>query len=160
MTTTITEREAYLHAESEARARSVVALTKDLQAMTAERDAEIERIRRESCEWEEMYRAVCAKADAVLAALKGQEPFGYVSEHNCQGPFQFQFHKESETIYLDNCKSITAVYTAPPQAQEQRKPLTDELIEDLRSDANRGFNIDKDDYFKAFRDAEAAHDIR
>lgn len=49
---------------------------------------------------------------------------------------------------------------APVQAQEQRKPLTDELIEDLRSDANRGFNIDKDDYFKAFRDAEAAHNIK
>jgi hypothetical protein len=38
-------------------------------------------------------------------------------------------------------------------------PLTDEQIEDLRSEANRGFCIEREDYFKAFRDAEAAHGI-
>lgn len=59
-----------------------------------------------------------------------QEPFGYVSEHNCQGPFQFQFHKESATVYTDNCKSITPVYSTPVQAQE-RKPLTDEQITEV-----------------------------
>lgn len=40
-----------------------------------------------------------------------------------------------------------------------RKPLTDERIEDLRGDANRGYNIEREDYFKAFRDAESAHGI-
>jgi len=68
-----------------------------------------------------------------------QEPFGYVSEHNCQGPFQYQFHKESATVYTDNCKSITPVFTQPysgsstahvdPFVQvQERKPLTDEEI--------------------------------
>ena len=39
------------------------------------------------------------------------EPYGYVSEHNCTGPFKHQFHLTQETIYPDNCKSITPVYT-------------------------------------------------
>jgi hypothetical protein len=38
-------------------------------------------------------------------------------------------------------------------------PLTDEQIEDLLGEANRGFCIEREDYFKAFRDAEAAHGI-
>jgi len=59
-----------------------------------------------------------------------QEPFGYVSEHNCQGPFQFQFHKDTKSVYTDNCKSITPVYAAPVQAQE-RKPLTDDKFLEL-----------------------------
>ena len=39
------------------------------------------------------------------------EIYGYVSEHNCTGPFKHQFHLTLETIYPDNCKSITPVYT-------------------------------------------------
>jgi len=35
-----------------------------------------------------------------------------------------------------------------------------QVAEELRGDANRGFNIDKDAYFKAFRDAESAHGIK
>lgn len=41
----------------------------------------------------------------------------------------------------------------------KREPLTDAQIEDYRGEANRGFCIDRDDYFKAFRDAEHAHGI-
>jgi len=42
---------------------------------------------------------------------------------------------------------------------DKREPLSDEQIEDMRADANRGYNIERDDYFKAFKDAEAAHGI-
>ena len=40
-----------------------------------------------------------------------------------------------------------------------RDPMTDVQIEDLRADANRGYCIEREEYFKAFRDAEAAHGI-
>lgn len=40
-----------------------------------------------------------------------------------------------------------------------RVPMTDEQIEDLRGEANRGFDIEREHYFKAFRDAERAHGI-
>ena len=39
-------------------------------------------------------------------------------------------------------------------------PMTDAQVEDLRGDANRDYNIERDDYFKAFKDAEAAHGIK
>lgn len=39
------------------------------------------------------------------------------------------------------------------------KPLSEAQIEELRGEANRGFNIDSADYLKAFRDAERAHGI-
>jgi hypothetical protein len=55
-------------------------------------------------------------------------------------------------------KDRRILYTTPP-AQPAPVPLTDEQIEDLRSEANRGFCIEREDYFKAFRDAEAAHGI-
>lgn len=42
----------------------------------------------------------------------------------------------------------------------KRQPLPDDQIEDMRGDANRGSNIGREDYFKAVRDAEAAHGIR
>ena len=54
--------------------------------------------------------------DAIAAGQQALEQtqgeiFGYVSEHNCEGPFRWQFHKDSKQIYYDNCKSVTAVYT-------------------------------------------------
>lgn len=48
---------------------------------------------------------------------------------------------------------------APKIAPVERQPLSNDEVEDLRGDANRGFNIEREDYFKAFRDAEAAHGI-
>ena len=44
---------------------------------------------------------------------------------------------------------------------EARKPLplSDEQIDDLHGEANRGFDIGREEYFKAFRDAERAHGI-
>lgn len=44
-------------------------------------------------------------------------------------------------------------------AAQERKPLTDEQVDDLHGEANRGFDIERDAYFKAFRDAERAHNI-
>jgi hypothetical protein len=46
-----------------------------------------------------------------------------------------------------------------PVAQPERKPLTPEQKLDMLAKANRGFNIEKDDYFKAVEDTEAAHGI-
>ena len=45
------------------------------------------------------------------------------------------------------------------EAQPERNPASVDQIEDLRGEANRGYGIEKEDYFKAFRDAEAFHGI-
>lgn len=38
-------------------------------------------------------------------------PYGYVSEHRwLSGDVRHEFHLTQETIYRDNCKSITPVY--------------------------------------------------
>ena len=39
------------------------------------------------------------------------------------------------------------------------QPLSDEQVLDLLGEANRGYDIEREHYFKAFRDAEAAHNI-
>jgi hypothetical protein len=57
------------------------------------------------------------KAELEAALKPGVEPFGYVSEHNCKGPFEYQFHKKRETVYPDNCRAIHTVYTTAPTAQ-------------------------------------------
>jgi len=59
-------------------------------------------------------------------------------------------------------KAETDLYTHPPVPQghePKREPLTVEQIDDLHGEANRGFCIEREDYFKAFRDAEVAHGI-
>lgn len=38
----------------------------------------------------------------------------------------------------------------------EHKPMTDEQIEELWGESNRGWSIERDEYFKAARDAEAA----
>lgn len=43
--------------------------------------------------------------------------------------------------------------------QPARAPLTEEQIDDMLADANRGFCIERDDYIKAVRDTERAHGI-
>lgn len=44
-------------------------------------------------------------------------------------------------------------------AAPQQAPLTEEQIDDWHGESNRGFSIEREDYFKAFRDAERAHGI-
>lgn len=53
----------------------------------------------------------------------------------------------------------TTLYAAPQPAAQERKPLTDAQIDDLHGEANRGFDIERDAYFKAVRDAERAHGV-
>lgn len=43
--------------------------------------------------------------------------------------------------------------------QPARVPLTEEQIDDMIADANRGFCIERADYIKAVRDTERAHGI-
>ena len=38
-------------------------------------------------------------------------PYGYLSEHNCDNIFKYQFHKNRSTIYWDNCKEVTPLFT-------------------------------------------------
>ncbi|CAN7446853.1 hypothetical protein LJR066_002789 [Acidovorax sp. LjRoot66] len=53
-----------------------------------------------------------------------------------------------------------ALLAAAAQPQPQpAQPLTDEQVAYLCGEANRGYCIDREDYFKAFRDAEEAHGI-
>ncbi|WP_312834324.1 hypothetical protein [Comamonas sp.] len=49
-------------------------------------------------------------------------------------------------------------YRAAPPPPE-REPLTDEQIDELCGEANRGIYVELDQYHKAFRDAERAHGI-
>jgi hypothetical protein len=71
-----------------------------------------------------------------------------------------------ETHVSGACNSIDCPISdeaPPPQPEAQQVavpvPLSDEQIEDMRGDANRGFNFEKGDYIKAIRDAEAHHGI-
>ena len=71
-----------------------------------------------------------------------------------------QVHKlEMEALDLASENSI--LKRAEESELEARKPLplSDEQIDDLHGEANRGFDIGREEYFKAFRDAERAHGI-
>lgn len=56
-------------------------------------------------------------------------------------------------------KTGDKLYAATQPVEVQRVGLTDAQVEDLRADANRGYCIEREEYFKAFRDAERAHGI-
>ena len=47
----------------------------------------------------------------------------------------------------------------PTQAQAGAVPLTDEQIDEMHGEANRGYYIEREHYWKAVRDTEAAHGI-
>lgn len=53
------------------------------------------------------------------------------------------------------------IYTTPQptQAQAGAVPLTDEQIDEMHGEANRGYYIEREHYWKAVRDTEAAHGI-
>lgn len=62
--------------------------------------------------------------------------------------------------YLPTRKTPAGNFTQPLfVAVPKQTPLTDEQIDDLHGESNRGFSIEREDYFKAFRDAERAHGI-
>lgn len=62
---------------------------------------------------------------------------------------------------MDNLDAYLAARPSAPTAVEpdERQPLTNEQIDEMLGEANRGFCIEKDDYFKAVRDTERAHGI-
>lgn len=64
-----------------------------------------------------------------------------------------------ETGPCSECDGTGVVAALRASSPAERQPLTDEQIEDMRGEANRGMNIERDDYFKAFRDAEFIHGI-
>ena len=72
-----------------------------------------------------------------------------------------QVHK-LEMDALDLASENSILKRAEEAELEARKPLplSDEQIDDLHGEANRGFDIGREEYFKAFRDAERAHGIK
>lgn len=58
----------------------------------------------------------------------------------------------------DRAAIYRAMIAAAPQPVEQ-EPLTDERVAEMCGEANRGYCIDPEHYFKAFRDAEQVHGI-
>jgi len=71
-----------------------------------------------------------------------------------------QVHK-LEMDALDLASENSILKRAEEAELEARKPLplSDEQIDDLHGEANRGFDIGHEEYTKAFRDAERAHGI-
>lgn len=63
-----------------------------------------------------------------------------------------------EEEWPDGLSMWNAMLSAAPPPPE-REPLTDEQIDELCGEANRGLYIESDQYLKAFRDAERAHRI-
>lgn len=56
--------------------------------------------------------------------------------------------------------NAAVIWTRAEQPTVQKlEPLTNEQIEEFHGEANRGFDIGHDEYFKAFRDGERAHGI-
>jgi hypothetical protein len=95
--------------------------------------------------------AITSLRQAIAEAEK-QEPYGYLKLSNGK------FYHEVEGVPDLACNpDYLPLHTHPQPKQE---PLTVEQIDDLHGEANRGFCIEREDYFKAFRDAETAHGIK
>jgi hypothetical protein len=99
---------------------------------------------------------IAAKASLrqAIAEAEKQEPVAWMQEG--QSELYVKDEKDEKRGY------VIPLYTTPPQQRPSRsdiKPLTDEQVDDLHGEANRGFCIEREDYFKAFRDAETAHGI-
>jgi hypothetical protein len=124
--------------------------------------------------------AVAAAVRAYVAADRAQrqaepEPVAwrtrYKSEAGMVGNYPWTYTERVRAVErLSPSYEFEPLYTAAPPphhigeptdmvALPAQVPLTDAQIEDMRGEANRGFNIERDDYFKAVRDAEAAHGI-
>lgn len=55
----------------------------------------------------------------VAHGVEQLKPYGYVSEHNCEGLCKFQFHTQVDEVYTDNCTAVNAVYIAAKQSREK-----------------------------------------
>lgn len=101
-------------------------------------------------------RAIITAHEAQRQA--GQKPYAYEYEKLCDDSFGIGWETRfaRKVPGYDTTQNVKPLYTAPMPAVQ---PLTDEQIEDMRGEANRGFNIEREDYAKAVRDTEAAHGI-
>ena len=136
----------------------------DLQAMAAEAEAL-------GCNPEPLYTADQLRA-VISAALASRPyklpPMPAVFQHMPPLPPPFRAGGQqiaddgNDKVFCDLWErgQVEAHARAAVEADRaQRKPLTDEQIDGLHGEANRGYCIERDDYFKAFRDAERAHGI-
>ena len=77
--------------------------------------------------------------------------------------YPHSYTRDDAELYWEHSHvSALAWQAARAQAAPQGPalvPKTDEQVDDLCGEANRGFDIEREHYFKAFRDAEAAHGI-
>ncbi len=94
-----------------------------------------------------------------VAKAEKQEPAAFdIRCDNCGGN---GYDPKDNNYFCSTCEGEGFLeklfYT---HSQPKREPLTDEQVDDLHGEANRGFCIEREDYFKAFRDAEVAHCIK
>ncbi len=61
--------------------------------------------------------------------------------------------------YRDFARAVLARWGAQPAPAASPVPLTDEQIDEMHGEANRGYYIEREHYWKAVRDTEAAHGI-
>lgn len=99
----------------------------------------------------------------VVSYLAGRHP-AYCAVHDpCPGNCDCDRKQEPLVLLADVQAAILSDRQSTARehrgAEVGKVQLTDDRIEDLRAEANRRFNIERDDYFKAFRDAERVHGI-
>lgn len=103
-----------------------------------------------------MTKAITAIRESLAQpAQPEQEPVAWYTEEHLTDRSATTFSKEMADKWKAKGWPITTLYTSPPKLQ----PLTDEQIADMCAEANRGFCIEIQDYRKAVRDTEAAHNI-
>lgn len=97
---------------------------------------------------------VAAPAEVLELAARMVEAARCVLGHPFSGA-----QRDALERCADRMRAMLVATQRPPAAQE-RRPLTDEQIDELHGESSRGYDIEVGDYFKAFRDAEAAHGIK
>lgn len=90
--------------------------------------------------------------------LKYRQPTSAAVMHRCTPSEDGLAHTVS-LVGQDRASAIAAWNQRAELEARKPLPLSDEQIDDLHGEANRGFDIGREEYFKAFRDAERAHGI-
>lgn len=125
------------------------------QMPSASQDAAIERWNRRAP------AAPVPQLDAVRKAAKSAlDLLEYVKKAPSDAGFIDWQASEVEKELRAALSGETSLPRLPDAAPVQRAPLTDEQIDYLRGEANRGFDIEREHYFKAFRAIERAHGIK
>ncbi|MFC4923644.1 hypothetical protein [Delftia deserti] len=75
------------------------------------------------------------------------------AEHKLRADQLAQQHRMQAQMHAQATQQLAELEARKPL------PLSDEQIDDLHGEANRGFDIGREEYFKAFRDAERSHGI-